>query len=378
MAKKTSPQRAVKAQSLPQKGIAIEEALRVYFSGLGYFALRAIPYRLDGSDVTDIDLWLYERPATVSRRRIIVDIRHKKSPQAAERLIWAKGLQSALGVEAAFVATTDRRPSTQRLARSLKVSLIEDVPFQKLIRAFDRQDILLSQADLDAAVRDADAARHSTEWKDAMAAVKASLLTSLGFQSANRCLGVLADMYNDVVVSPPMSTRAMTGCRISYLAAACAAISLDYAMSDYIFKERNEREAALENGIRYGSAEASSALNRIRTASSLVERYLANGRALAKSLENSFMADAESIPSSIIAEYVSRQSLQEALFDPARDLLDASLARQVTPFDKLSSRAKALMGIFIDFSGGQRDTFAKMWMKAQESQSNGGELPFGR
>ncbi len=377
--RRKTPARPAKEVAGTPKGVALEEALRVYFSSLGYFALRAVPYRLDGADVTDVDLWLYERPATVARRRVIVDVKHKKSPQAAERLIWTKGLQAALGVEFAFVATTDRRITTQRLARMLKIELIEGLPFHKIASEFDLQDTLISHAEFDAEIRAADTTRHTTEWRDAVTTIKASLLTSLGFQSANRCLGVLEEIYNSIVVTPRASSRAITGIRILYLAAACSAISLDYAMAPYMFKSRNEREAALENGVRFGHAEAALALNRISAASSLVDKYLSDGRTLSKRLEMSFMADAENIPSGIIAEHVVRQGLVDSLFEPARELLDASLTTLPIPFDALSPKAKALMGVLIDFSGGQRDKFANLWGShdfAEVSQDRrNGELP---
>ena len=70
------------------KGFDLEEALKVYFWQAGYFVVRGIPYRLNGEDVTDIDLWLYERPAASTRRRLIVDIKNRKSPKASERIIW--------------------------------------------------------------------------------------------------------------------------------------------------------------------------------------------------------------------------------------------------------------------------------------------------
>jgi hypothetical protein len=92
-----------------QKGPALEELLKAYFWRAGYFVVRGVPYRLEDEDVTDIDLWLYERPGASTRRRLIVDIKNKRSPKVSERIIWTRGLQMALGVDNAIVATTDRR-----------------------------------------------------------------------------------------------------------------------------------------------------------------------------------------------------------------------------------------------------------------------------
>src|SRR5215217_5274201 len=117
------------------KGFDLEEALKVYFWQAGYFVVRGIPYRIDGEDVTDIDLWLYERPAASTRRRLIVDIKNRRSPRAAERIIWTKGLQAALAVDGAIVATTDRRPSTRKLSKALNVTLLDGDAVSKLTKS---------------------------------------------------------------------------------------------------------------------------------------------------------------------------------------------------------------------------------------------------
>ena len=78
------------------RGPALEEALKAYFWQAGYFVVRGVPYRIDDDDVTDIDLWLYERPAALTRRRLIVDAKNKQRPKASERIVWSKGLQNAL------------------------------------------------------------------------------------------------------------------------------------------------------------------------------------------------------------------------------------------------------------------------------------------
>ena len=72
------------------KGFDLEEVLKAYFWQAGYFVVRAVPFRLDGEDVTDIDLWVYERPAALTRRRLIVDAKNRRSPKVSERIIWAE------------------------------------------------------------------------------------------------------------------------------------------------------------------------------------------------------------------------------------------------------------------------------------------------
>ncbi len=288
-------------------------------------------------------------------------------------------MQATLGVDAAFVATTDRRAATHRLARSLKVGLIESEPFQKIIAAFAAQDALFTQTEFDELVREADAARHTTTWRDAVGALKGSLLIGIGFTSANRGLSTLADVYEEAILAPAGSARALAGARVIYFAAACSAISLDFAMAEYVFRSRDERFQILENGLRYGSPDANVSLGKVRAASSLIEKYLPNARHLAQVVEEGFLAEAADIPARIIAEHITRANQTDALFEPARALLDASLSKHLPPFDSLASGAKSLLSVFIDFAGGSRERFAKLWpANAIVTGSSGtGQLPLG-
>jgi hypothetical protein len=103
-------------KSAPGKGPAAEEALANYFRAAGFFAVRGLPFRHEGEDLTDVDVWLYERGSGLGRRRFIVDSKNRKSPKVVERLFWIGGLQRAIGLDGGFVATTAARMWTlQRL-----------------------------------------------------------------------------------------------------------------------------------------------------------------------------------------------------------------------------------------------------------------------
>src|SRR4029079_147796 len=65
-----------------RKGSDLEETLKEYFWQAGYFAVRGVPYRLDDEDVTDVDVWLYERPAARARRRFTVAAKNKAEAQS--------------------------------------------------------------------------------------------------------------------------------------------------------------------------------------------------------------------------------------------------------------------------------------------------------
>src|SRR6187431_2089627 len=99
-------------QKIIYKGEQMEELLRAYFLNLGYYVVRGVKYRYEGLDVTDVDLYLYGRSSSLTRDRINVDIKNKKSPQAFERILWANGLKKLLGFNSCIVATTDQKGLT--------------------------------------------------------------------------------------------------------------------------------------------------------------------------------------------------------------------------------------------------------------------------
>ncbi len=114
------------------KGYQLEELLRAYFLRSGMYVVRGVPLQFEGDDLTDIDLWLYERPTGSSRRRQIVDIKSKLKPKAIERLFWTKGLFDLLKVDDAYVATTDNRPKLKDISTQLGISVIDGTDLDRI------------------------------------------------------------------------------------------------------------------------------------------------------------------------------------------------------------------------------------------------------
>jgi hypothetical protein len=346
------------------KGFDLEESLRAYFLRAGYFVVRAVPFRLDGDDVTDIDLWVYERPAALTRRRLIVDAKNRRSPKVSERIIWASGLRAALGVDGAIVATTDRRPAARNLAKALNVVLLGGDAVTKLIHS----DLLnkagqLRCEELDQALKRIDDSRHFTEWRQNLRDARGSLISGMGIQSANRNLEASRFFAEQAVAAQPHSEQAQIALRLFYLTSALAAISLDFALADQAFSSQDERRHAIISGVRFGDAEGISTLATVRIAVGLARKYAENGAAVAKQIEYGFTGDAERIPAEIIADYVSRISTSDALFNIAREIERASSDLELPPFDDMSSEAKSLLGVFLDFNRISREKVAEAWSR---------------
>jgi hypothetical protein len=352
------------------KGPQLEEALKAYFWQAGYFVVRGIPYRLEGEFVTDIDLWLYERPAALTRRRLIVDAKNRRSPRVSERIIWSKGLQSALGVDGAIVATTDKRPSARRLSKALNVTLLDGDAVAKLTQSDRlRNTGQLRTDELDKAVKRVDESRRSAEWRENLQIARTSLISGMGVQSTNTNLLAASFFAEQAVSAQPRSEQAQWALRLLYLTSALAAISLDYVLADQAFRSQHDRQQSIINSLRFGQSEAVPAVPIIRAAIGLVRKYVDNGMAIAKQIEYAFYGEAERIPAEIIADYVSRISASDALFNVAREIERASSSIELPSYDQMSNEAKSLLGVFLDFNGISREKIATAWPSNSEAMA---------
>lgn len=354
------------------KGFDIEESLRAYFLQAGYFVIRGLPYQIDGEDVTDIDLWLYERPAASTRRRLIVDIKNKKSPKASERIIWTRGLQAAIGVDGAIVATTDNRPSVRRLGKSLGLQVLDGEALSRIGQS-EKLKIAeqLTLEALNAAVRAVDSQRRTNDWRNLLHDARSSLIRGLGVQSANRNLAACAFFAEQVVRAQPWSEQAGTGLRLVYLTSAMAAISLDFMLADQVFRSSEDRKKVIVNAIRFGQADTDPTVPIVNAALSLSRKYVDNGHAAAKQIELGFFEDADRIPAEIIADYLAKISRADALFNIAREFERALSATELPSFDQFSTEARSLLGVFLDFNGVSREKVASAWFGSKSGNSKG-------
>jgi hypothetical protein len=344
------------------KGYDLEEALKAYFWHAGYFVVRGMPYRLDGEDVTDIDLWLYERPTALTRRRLIVDAKNRRSPKVSERIIWASGLRAALGVDGAIVATTDRRPAARNLAKALNVVLLGGDAVAKIGHSeqLNKADHLRSE-ELDEAVKRVDDSRRSSAWRQNLRDARESLISDMGVRSANRNLAASGFFAEQLMAAQPRSEPAKIALRVFYQTSALAAISLDFALADQAFRSPEERRQAIISAVRFGDVGGASTQPTVWAAIGLARKYVENGAAAAKQIEYGFASDADRIPAEIIADYVSRVSGSDALFGVAREIERASLRLELPSFDEMSGDAKSLLGVFLDFNGVSREKIAEAW-----------------
>lgn len=359
------------------KGGNAEEALAQYFRNAGFFALRGVPFRHNNENITDIDVWLYERGGGLERRLFIVDAKYKARPKIAERLLWTAGLRDALDVDGGFVAATGVREANRRLARRIGITIID---FQVLgggsietLKTNDR----LSKEEIGVLLVNADRQRESKVWRSHFNDTVAALGTAFGGSSSNIALRAAHFYAEQAIIASPNSPTAQIALRMLFLCASIAAESLDYVAAQGAFQAIEKRRSDIEDVIRYG-ADHQETKRQLDLALRLTREYLPNGTVLANKLRDRFDSDARSIPADILAEVVTKMMSKGGLFEAGRILENSAHLRTLPSFANLPAEAKAFTGALLDFHGIDRERVAKAWdTPSDKTAISSGEVPSG-
>lgn len=136
-----------------------------------------------------------------------------------------------------------------------------------------RLDEQLPSEDFDGLFKAVDSGRRNGDWRAALLAPRASLLTSFGVHSTNTALRSVGFFGEQAILAAPRSVQATTALRGFYSTCAYAAIGLDYVLADLGFRSQEERRTALTNGIRFGQTDTTEALATVRAAIGLVRQH---------------------------------------------------------------------------------------------------------
>lgn len=352
------------------KGVILEEVLRAYFLRSGFFVIRGVPFRYGDEDLTDVDLWLYERPTGTARRIQICDIKYKQRPKAVERILWTSGLADLLDVDGAYIATTDKRTNLHLIAKRLNLKLIDGNDLQRIQNSRrllfpDR----IGDEELIEKLKTADKARKSRELQRARADILSALSEGFGAPSAVRSLEVFVDLAHAVASLYPNSDEAKAFGRLAYLSAAITVISLDYLSIDAVFRSLDERRSLLLDAVRLGALSDEDGKQALKLALALVEKYAPGGKSTASTIEKGLNTDLNEIPAEIVADQAAKLLKEDHLFQVGRELEMASYHVSLPPFDALSTNTKSMLGALLDYAGVERERFALAWSLHEDAPS---------
>ncbi|WP_332862399.1 hypothetical protein [Janthinobacterium svalbardensis] len=329
------------------KGAAAEEALRNYFLSIGYFVIRGARFQFNHFDVTDVDLWLYGKSSPLSRERVNVDIKNKKTPQALERIFWAKGLQSILGLDDCIVATSDVRPDVREFGLQHDVKVFDGRFMNRLTKSERSQQERLSEEDFFTELDQASLGKLGGDWRGKYETSKSRILDSLSFDGCNAWLEDLGYFLGEVMTQP---TPPKSAWRMINITAAFFVVAIDFILREHISAEHEQRKLLLEDGFRYGAAGRAYAEKVGRMAGALVGQFTKQP-GLARNIEIELHEQAKEVRAEVLAEFFSRSATHTVLFDIARELEAAAFAIEVRTPGSLSASSQALFGVIADFFG---------------------------
>lgn len=326
------------------KGPAAEEALRNYFLSIGYYVARGGKFKFKQFDVTDVDLFLYGKNSSLSRERINVDIKNKKTPQALERIFWAKGLQQTLQLEGSIVATSDMRPDVREFGLQNKVNVLDGRFLSRLVKSNRSHLNRITEEEFLGELDQASLGKLGGDWRGRYEKGKSRLITSLNFDGANAWLNDIHYYFSQVA----HETGAGAVWRAVYVSISQLLLCVDFILREHVTAEHEQRRVLLDDGFRYGSAGKILTEKVGRMAAALVGTVVSD-QELGRTLEVEMTKQADEIKADILGEFFSRAAIQSSLFDLAKTFEAAAFAPIVPEASSLLGSAQAVIGALSDF-----------------------------
>jgi hypothetical protein len=148
---------------------------------------RGVPFVYEGFDITDMDIWLYDRPSSVSRHRIIVDNKNKSTPKAIERIFWAKGLQHVLGVEQSSWRRQTKRSAVSDFGKEQDVLILDGFFLDQLEKspAAEPFEDRLTEEQFGDLLGTYHPTKEGGDWKGRYKGAKRPLARDLGYNAIN-------------------------------------------------------------------------------------------------------------------------------------------------------------------------------------------------
>jgi hypothetical protein len=332
------------------KGQEMEERLRAYFLSLGYYVLRGVKFTYNRFDVTDVDLWLYLRPTPISRERCNVDIKNKKTPQALERIFWAKGIQRVLGLERCVVATTDSRPDVAAFGLAHEVTVLDGTFLARLEKSSRSTTERLTEEQFLELVDHASLGKVGGDWKGGYERSKARVLSGLDFDGANQWLREIGALLDTHLSGPVQGDAAL---RLMYANVGMLLVAIDFVMQGCLSMDSEQRRQYLTDGFRYGNNGKSAAEGIVRVAARLVSAATGQGAAMDivhRELQQQF----SSVRAEVLGEFFAKAGAQGAIIGAARDFEAAAFSVHPPLPGDLATAGQAVMGTLADHFGRDR------------------------
>jgi hypothetical protein len=335
------------------KGEQMEEYLRNYFLGLGYYVVRGIKFKYQGLDVTDVDLWVYSSSA-LTRLRTNVDIKNKKTPQALERIFWAKGVKEILGFDRCIVATTEKRESVREFGLLHNVTILDGNLLSQLKTSKQTVD-RISEEDFLELLSEEKSKKIGTDWKIIYEIAKSRLIDELDFSGCNATLNDIKHFAEQVIVN---TVKREIACRTLYLLISYFLISLDFLTRDLSFLDQQTRSMKLSDGFKFGNLGKSG-----------LEKTMEMAIKISGSSNHSIdkiKSMIENLPTDILTDYFANLDNLKKLFRLGKEFEASAFSRTFQSPNHSSFDMQSLILLFLDFLGIERKKFLGHFQKKED------------
>jgi hypothetical protein len=334
------------------KGFLAEEALRCYFRSIGYFAIRGIPLVYKKIEVSDVDLWLYVKTTSLTSERSCVDVKSKRSPQALERVVWAKGVKEILRIDRALVVTTDNRPEIRDFGTENGVDVLQGDFLARTVASFPPKDNI-SEEELFFLIDTPCIINSKVNWRIWYRAHKTRLLDSLNFNGCNTFLLAVKFLFEEYIATGKKSEVSI---RLLYIIIAYFLVTLDYKSRSFVQLGVIARNEILVEGFRYGEAGHQRTEEVFQMALQLLIAAGKNDLFSRADLQNEFQMQASEYKAEILGEHFAKSESLKNLFLIACSFEELAYSKKLSLPDEIPSELKAIIGLISDFLGIDRKT----------------------
>lgn len=330
------------------KGELMEELIRNYFINSGYFVARGVKYRYENNDITDVDLFLYGRSSSVTRQRINVDIKNKKSPQAFERILWANGVRELLKFDSCIVATTDPRPVIHKFGQIHNTIILDGIFLSKLRSSSHLNRLTEEELTSTFAKYKSYKTFGNKDWRYIYEESKSRLLSEQDFSGFNTALSNLSYFIDKIITD---SQKREIATRMSYLIISHLLITIDFILKDVAFLDSKEKERKLSDGFKFGNL----GRDGVDKIISIAVQISGNKSA------NAFLKSIESLPIEILKDFFSKNENAKNLFVWAREFERIGFNKQFLSPESLDSPLKGFISLFLDYLEIERKKFFSLF-----------------
>lgn len=335
------------------KGFSAEENLRAYFLWLGYYVLRGVKLKRDAVDLTDIDLLLIGRSSPLSRERINVDSKNKKSPQAAERVFFANGIRATFSYERCIVATTSTSAHVSAFSEENNVTFLDGNFLKKLPLYSEKYNRIKEEALIESLKQD-DNSKIVNNYIREYELAKARLAFSIDFSTISEllsdCKSFSSHLINDYSHKIPL-------CRCVYFMISLFLIALDYINKDLVILSDSEREKRIYDGFMFGSLGRKGCTGFINKAFSVIKPFTKLGDTeihfAKKALEDAYALQ----DTKILGEFFSKTATIKDLFKSAREIEQLAFALQFISPQNIPLHLRSILFVLLDYFGIDRMKF---------------------